>query len=58
MDASKKTIILNTKIHLGYGLPCKPGTLRNQRLNDIRNKAKMTQKMLKAVLKARKPVAP
>ena len=52
MDANKKTIILNTKIHLGYGFPCEPGTSRNQRLNDVRNNAKMTQKMMKPVLKA------
>ena len=52
MDANKKTIILKTKIHLGYGFPCEPGTLRNQRLNDVRNNEKMTLKMMKPVLKA------
>ena len=40
---TKKTIILNTKIHLGYGFPCEPGTSRNQRLNDVRNNEKMTE---------------
>ena len=54
MDANKKTIILNTKIHLGYGFPCKPGTSRNQRLNDVRNNTKLRQK---PVLKTRKPAA-
>ena len=58
MDANEKTIILNTQIHLRYGFPCKPGTSRNQRLNDVRNNAKMTQKMMKPVLKAIKPVVP
>ena len=58
MDANKKTIILNTKIHLGYGFLCEPGTSRNQRLNDVRNNAKMTQKMMKPVLKARNPAEP
>ena len=52
MSANKKTIILNTKIHLGYGFPCEPGTSRYQRLNDVRNNEKMTQKMMKPVLKA------
>ena len=37
MAANKKTIILNTRFHLGYGFPCEPGTSRNQRLNDVRN---------------------
>ena len=55
MDANKKTIILNTKVHLGYGFPCEPGTSRNQRLNEVRNNEKMTQKMMKPVLKALKP---
>ena len=58
MDANKKTIMLNTKIHLGYGFPCNPGTPRNQRLNDVRNNAKMTPKMMKPVLKAIKPGVP
>ena len=44
MDANKKTIILNTKIHLGYGFPCETGTSRYQRLTDVRNNEKMTQK--------------
>ena len=53
MSANKKTIILNTKkILLGYGFPCEPGTSRYQRLNDVRNNEKMTQKMMKPVLKA------
>ena len=52
MSANKKTIILNTKIHLGYGFPCAPGTSRYQRLNDVRNNEKMTQKRMKPVLKA------
>ena len=55
ISANKKTIILNTKIHLGYGFPCEPGTSRYQRLNDVRNNEKMTQKMMKPVLKAIKP---
>ena len=55
MDANKKNIILNTKIHLGYGLPCEPGTSRNQRLNDVRKYEKMIQKMMKPGLKALKP---
>ena len=55
MDATKKTIILNTKIHMGYGFPYEPGTSRNQRLNDVRNNAKTTNKMMKPVLKALKP---
>jgi hypothetical protein len=55
MSANKKTIILNTKIHLGFGFPCKPGTSRHQRLNDVRNNEKMTQKMMKPVLRAIKP---
>jgi hypothetical protein len=33
MSANKnKTIILNTKINLGFGFPCEPGTSRFQRL--------------------------
>ena len=54
MDANKKTIILNTKIHLGYGFPCETRTSRYQRLNDVKNNEKMTQKMMKPVLKAKK----
>jgi hypothetical protein len=56
MSAKKKTVILNTKINLGYGFPCDPGTSRYQRLNDVRNNEKMTQKMMKPVLKAIKPL--
>jgi hypothetical protein len=56
MAANKKTIILNTKIRIGYGFPCEPGTSRNQRLNDVINNEKMTQKMMKPVLKAIKPL--
>ena len=52
----QKTIILNTKIHLGYGFPCEPGTSKNQRLNDVRNNEKMKMKMMKPVLKAIKPL--
>ena len=55
MSANKKTIILNTKIHLGFGFPCAPGTFRHQRLNDVRNNEKMMQKMMKPVLRAIKP---
>ena len=51
MDANKKTIILNTKIHLGYGFPCEPGTSRNERLNNVRN----YEKIMKLALKAKKP---
>ena len=58
MDANKKTIIFNTKIHLGYGFPCEPETSRNQRLNDVKNNEKMTQKIIKPVLKAIKPQLP
>ena len=46
MAANKKTIIPNTKIHVGYGFPCEPGTSRNQRLNDVRNNEKMMQNFL------------
>ena len=56
MSANKKTIILNTKIHLGYGFPCEPGTSKYQRLNDVRNNEKMKMKMMKPVLKAIKPL--
>ena len=56
MSANQKTIILNTKIHLGYGFPCEPGTSKNQRLNDVRNNEKMKMKMMKPVLKAIKPL--
>ena len=55
MSANKKTIILNTKIHLGFGFPCEPGISRHQRLNDVRNNEKITQKMMKPVLRAIKP---
>ena len=51
-DANKRTIILNTKLHLGFGFPCKPGTSRFQRLNDIRNNDKMRVKMMNPVLKS------
>ena len=49
-----RIFILNTNIHLGYGFPCKPATLMNQRLNDVRNNTKLRQK---PVLKTRKPAA-
>jgi hypothetical protein len=52
MDANKRTIILNTKLHLGFGFPCKPGTSKFQRLNDVRNNEKMKVKMMTPVLKA------
>ena len=55
MAANKKTIILNTKIHLGYGFPCEPGTSRNQRLSDVRNNEKMTKKIMTPELTAFKP---
>ena len=55
MSAKKKTIILNAKIRQGFGFPCEPGTSRHQRLNDVRNNEKMTQKMMKPVLRAIKP---
>ena len=44
MDANKKTVILNTKLHLGFGFPCKPGTSKLQRLNDVRNGEKNESK--------------
>jgi hypothetical protein len=49
MDANKRTIILNTKLHLGFGFPCKPGTSKFQRLNDVRNNEKMKVKMMNPV---------
>ena len=52
MDANKRTIILNTKLHLGFGFPCKPGTSKFQRLNDVRNNEKMKVKMMNPVLKS------
>ena len=55
MSANKKTIILNTKIHLRFGFSCEPGTSRYQRLNGVINNEKMTQKMMKPVLRAIKP---
>ena len=55
MDANKRTIILNTKLHLGFGFPCEPGTSRFQRLNDVRNNEKMKVKMMNPVLKSVKP---
>ena len=55
MSANKRTIMLNTKIHLGFGFPCEPGTSRFQRLNDVSNNEKKTQKMMKPVLKSIKP---
>jgi hypothetical protein len=55
MSANKRTIILNTKIHLGFGFPCEPGTSRYQRLNDVRNNEKMTKKIMKPLLKSIKP---
>ena len=51
MNANKKTIILNTKLHLGFGFPCKPGNSKLQRLNDVRNGDKMKTKMMTPVLK-------
>ena len=51
MDANKRTIILNTKLHLGFGFPCEPGTSKFQRLNDVRNGDKMKVKMMTPVLK-------
>ena len=48
---SKKTIILNTKLHLGFGFPCEPGNSKLQRLNDVRNGDKMKTKMMTPVLK-------
>jgi hypothetical protein len=55
MSAKKRTIILNTKIHLGFGFPLEPGTSRFQRLNDVRNKENMKIYMMNPVLKSVKP---
>ena len=49
---TKKTVILNTKLHLGFGFPCKPGTSRLHRLNDVRNGDKMKVRMMNPVLKS------
>jgi hypothetical protein len=54
MDATKRTIILNTKLHLGFGFPCKPGTSRFQGMNDVRNSEKMKVKMINPLLKSEK----
>ena len=51
MDANKRTVILNTKLHLGFGFPCKPGTSKLQRLNDVRNGDKIRVRMMNPVLK-------
>ena len=51
MDANKRTVILNTKLHLGFGFPCKPGTSKLHRLNDVRNGDKMKVRMMNPVLK-------
>ena len=52
MNANKRTILLNTKLHLGFGFPCKPRTSKFQRLNDVRNNEKMKVKMMTPVLKS------
>jgi hypothetical protein len=38
--------------HLGFGFPCKPGSTKFQRLNDVRNNEKMKGKMMNPVLKS------
>ena len=54
MDANKQIVILNTKLHLGFGFHCKPGTSELQRLNDVRNSEKMKVRMMNPVLKSSK----
>jgi hypothetical protein len=54
IDVNKKSIILNTKLHLGFGFPCEPGTSKKLRLNDVRNHQKMTQKLMKPTIRKRK----
>ena len=39
MDVNKKSIIINTRLHLGFSFPSKPGASRQMMLNDV-NKGK------------------
>ena len=52
---NKRQMILNTKLSLGYGFPCKLGESKNVSLNDMRNSFKITQKIMIPVKKLHKP---
>ena len=50
MDVNKKSIIINTKINLGFSFPSKPRTSGKMRLNDIRNSGKFKPRIMTPVL--------
>ena len=45
MNSNKKTVILNTKVHQGFGFPIGKGNCKYNRLNDLKNHEKMTSKV-------------
>ena len=46
MDMNKKSIIINTKLNLGFNFPSKPGTSAEMHLNDVKNGFKVKNKMM------------
>ena len=45
MDVNKRSIIINTKLNLGFNFPGKPGKSGEMRLYDVKNNSKFNNKM-------------
>ena len=55
MDINKSSIIINTKLNLGFNFPGKLGQSGEMRLNDVKNGQKFNNKMATPVI-MRKPI--
>lgn len=58
MNSNKKTVILNTKVHQGFGFPIGKGNFKYNRLNDLKNHEKMTSKLFTTAPQQRQDLRP